>query len=67
MLRAKSHDTFIFGLTKENIKRLKEGKPINVDLSTMGSKGNIVLFYGRDDEALQSQLEQAIGGPITKQ
>lgn len=51
MLKAKSGDALIFGLSARNIELLKQGKPISVDLREMGEeKGTVLIFYGETED-----------------
>lgn len=62
MLRARNGERLIFGLTEENIQRLRKGQPILIDLVPLGRPGEIVIFYGRDYPHLTQQLKQALQG-----
>lgn len=55
----------IFGLSKMNLKKLKEGKPIKVDLSEMGLPGEMLIFYGETELAMTKMMEPFLG-PSTK-
>lgn len=49
-----------FGLSEENIKRLKEGQPICVDMTEIGfSEGSALIFYGETEEAMALQSQEA--------
>lgn len=61
MLRARAGRAIIFGLTEENIKRLKDGKPIHVDLKEMGMPmGSLTIFYGPTEDIMETQLMQML-------
>jgi len=50
-----------FGLSEENIKALKEGKPISIDLSEMGIKDTrAMIFYGETEEDMKKDLSAFI-------
>ena len=55
---------YAFGLSEENIKRLKEGQPIKVDLAQMGGTGSVLIFYGETEDMARDLAE--LIGPETK-
>lgn len=55
----------IFGLSFENIERLKAGDPISIDLAEMGMEGRAYIFAGPDEAVMQAWLTPAFG-PETK-
>lgn len=59
MLKARSGDKFIFGLSAKNIELLMEGKPIAIDLKELGSNGSVMIFYGRTEQDMKDDLERA--------
>lgn len=60
MLKARTGDTLIFGLSALNIERLMEGKPISIDLKDLGlPKGRVMIFYGKTEEDMKRELEAA--------
>ncbi|HMB94347.1 MAG TPA: hypothetical protein VKP65_26095 [Rhodothermales bacterium] len=60
-----------FGLTAENIALMLENQPLFIDLADMGPygagspTGNIVIFYGQDEEAVLSAFRSA--GLVTEE
>lgn len=54
-----------FGLSERNVKLLKEGKPIVIDLAQMGGQGKILIFYGKTEQAMGRDIAEFIG-PDTK-
>ena len=51
-----------FGLSEENIQKLKQGQPIAVDLAEMGcSRGRVLIFYGRTEKEMAQDLREFIG------
>jgi hypothetical protein len=65
MLRARASDgTFIFGLDAENVKRLKEGKPIVICLAELGGTDDVVIMYGETIDDIKRELERASGAPL---
>ena len=69
MLKARANgrdgELLIFGLSEMNLKKLKEGRPIQIDLTEMGLNGTMLIFYGKDEIAMAKQLEPFLG-PDTK-
>lgn len=55
----------ILGIDAENVKRLKEGKPILKSLAQFGGTDDIVIVYGDTLDDVQKQLEKAFG-PLPK-
>ena len=51
----------LFGLSEGNIKLLKEGKPILVDLAEIGlpHMGKVFIVYGETEEAITKQFKEA--------
>jgi len=48
-----------FGLSEENIKKLREGQPIRTDLKDLGfSQGTAFIFYGRTEEEMDLELQR---------
>lgn len=57
MIKARSGDNMLFGLSAGNIERLMEGKPMMIDLREIGfEKGHVVIFYGRTEEDMKRDL-----------
>ena len=48
-----------FGLSEGNLKKLREGKPILVDLSEMipGCKMEVLIFYGATEQAMYQEIK----------
>ena len=56
----------LLGLTDENLKRLKQGQPIDIDTSVLQvapgeTVGHICIFYGKDEASIGRELESLIG------
>jgi len=47
---------FGFGISDANIAKLKDGKPIKVDLKELGEKGHVVILYGPTEMAIHRQM-----------
>lgn len=63
MIRAASRKqtgepVILLGVTEENVNRLKEGKPIRVDLAQfeVGLEGDLVILYGKTHRAVVDDL-----------
>lgn len=48
-----------FGLSAGNLEKLKEGRPISIDLDEMipGSGMEILIFYGETDKSLYKDIK----------
>ncbi len=56
-----SNGTMILGIDAENVRRLKDGKPILKALSQFGGKDDVLILYGETLADVQAQLEKAWG------
>lgn len=45
------------GLSFKNLKKLKAGQPILIDLVEMGLVGNILIFSGSNEKEMEHQLK----------
>ena len=62
MIRAKlANGDFLFGIDAENVRRLKEGKPIVVDMSEIGGHDKFILMYGDTMQDIVDELSKATG------
>lgn len=50
-----------FGLSEENINRLKKGQPIMVDLKEMGIEADFMIFYGATEADMVKSITPMIG------
>lgn len=57
----------ILGIDAENVRRLKDGKPILKALSQFGGKDDILIIYGETLQDVRQQLEKAWGTLPTAQ
>lgn len=65
MIRARlNNGVCILGIDAENVRRLKQGQPIRVDLSQMGGRDTVVLMYGETMAAIARELERLNGKPL---
>jgi hypothetical protein len=69
MLKARTGDRFVFGLSARNIELLQQGRPIHIDLRELGAdRGNILIFYGKTEETMkQALLDAGVELPGEKQ
>lgn len=62
MIRARlSNGTYLMGIDAENVKRLKAGQPIEIDLTLLGGTDKVVLMYGETMQAIVDELQEASG------
>jgi hypothetical protein len=54
---------FAIGITDLNLERLRNDRPIRVDLAELGGEGVVVVFHGADADGLRRQLA-AIVSPV---
>lgn len=64
MIKGKGEDergdpVLLFGLSSENLRRLRQGQPIRIDLAKLGMKGEALIFYGSTEEAMLVRLRDA--------
>lgn len=50
----------LLGLSEENVKRLKENKPIHINGSEIGLSNDVIIMYGETEEHLYKELEPMI-------
>jgi len=60
MMRLRIGNTVIFGIDAENVRRLKDARPIAVDLAELGGGAatKVVIFYGETIDAMVAQLKR---------
>lgn len=64
MMRARmTNGTFLFGIDAENIKRLKDGKPLVIDLTLLGGHDMLLITYGDTMADIKRDWEKA-NGPL---
>lgn len=73
MIKMRSDNTLIFGLSDMNMKKMKEGKPIKFNLKDLQVTGmdpdklKIAIFNGRTEESMTDQMLDLFGKNIGKQ
>jgi hypothetical protein len=50
-----------FGISEENVKRLKKGMPILINLKEMGIEADILIFYGETEAEMTEAIKPYIG------
>lgn len=51
-----------FGLSEENVKRLKDGMPIKINGEEVGLRGYVfTIFYGETEEKMAAELAPLLG------
>jgi hypothetical protein len=72
MIKAKTKDTIILGLSDENIKRLQNNEPILFDLDILEIKPEelpgmkVLIFNGRTEESMYESMLDGIDLKKTK-
>lgn len=56
---------FGFGISEGNVKRLRKGQPIAINMDEMGANGTVYIFYGKTERDLVDMTANHIG-PDTK-
>lgn len=55
-----------FGITENNIRLLKEGHPIKMNMMDLGLKGlDVTIFYGGTDKEMIKTVEDNVGVKLT--
>lgn len=49
----------VFGLSHQNIDRLKAGEPISFSLSELGLEGHVIIMAGETEAAIYEELTGA--------
>lgn len=65
MVKFKTKDLIGLGLSEENIRLLKEGKPISIYLNEMGIDKRLMIFYGVTENHMENMLNEYIGPKTT--
>ncbi len=67
MVKFRAGDLLGFGLSKLNIEKLQQKKPISIDMSEMEIPGEvtfsgkkIMIFYGETEQDMQNELSEFI-------
>lgn len=62
MIKARAGDYVIFGLSKMNLEKLQEGKPIAFDGAEVGMPGmQFLIMYGETELVIIHELQGAMG------
>lgn len=58
MIRARAGDLLLFGLSDENLRRLREKQPIAFSLAEFGLSLRVMIFWGPTEDAMKAEIEQ---------
>lgn len=47
----------ILGLSFNNLRELKKGRPIRIHMSELGLKGKILIFAGKTERAMETMIK----------
>lgn len=61
VIKFRAGDLLGFGISEENVKRLKAGQPIKINLAEMGLSGQMLIFYKPTDAELVESIKPFIG------
>lgn len=50
-----------FGISEENVRLLKQGKPILINLREMGIDAEVMIFYGKTEKDILNDIKPFIG------
>lgn len=64
-LRGKEGPIYLLGLSDMNIDKLREKKPLTIDLRELGGTGEVVICWGHTEGDIACDLMELIG-PDTK-
>ena len=59
-----NNGVFILGIDAENVRRLKDNKPILLSLAEIGGTDDILIMYGDTIEDIEKELELVTGKPM---
>lgn len=64
MIKARSGELLIFGLSARNIELLRQGHPIDIDLKDLGLKGGrVLILYGETERVITEELAKIANLP----
>lgn len=52
---------FLFGIDAENVRRLKDGHPLDIDLTLTGGTDRVIVMYGETMADIVREIEMASG------
>jgi hypothetical protein len=56
-----SNGVMVLGIDAENVKRLKEGKPILKSLGQFGGTDDVLIMYGDTLDDVEAELAKQLG------
>jgi hypothetical protein len=68
MIKLRAGKLVMFGLSEMNLQKLREGKPIGIDMSELGptnETAKVLIFYGKTEADMERDFKEYIG-PETK-
>jgi hypothetical protein len=65
MIKLRAGKLVMFGLSEMNLQKLREGKPIKINMGDLDLEGEVVIFYGKTEADMERELSSLIG-PETK-
>lgn len=61
MIKFKGGNLIGFGLSEDNVKNLKQGKLIYINMEEMGFNDiQVMIFYGKTEQDMQNDLSEFI-------
>lgn len=68
MIRARlSNGDFLLGIDAENVKRMKAGMPLRIDLKSLGGTDTVMVMYGETMNDIMAELEEATGQKMPRE
>lgn len=64
MIKARAGQLAIFGLSEMNLRKLREGKPIRIDMRELGfpeGPAAVLILYGKTEQDMERDLREFIG------
>lgn len=61
MVKLKAGNNASFGLTDENLRRLKEGEPIQFNMNELGFPDMVItIFHGKTEQSIYESVKHKI-------
>lgn len=61
MIKLRKGDTVVFGLTDENVERLKKGQPIQFNMTELGLPNQtVIIIHGKDEQTFREMFKDQI-------
>ncbi len=65
ILKDDGRHIFVLGLSDGNIKLLRQGKPIPVNLAELGGRGEVLIMWGQTEQHIVDELRAIERGPTS--